>query len=148
PIDAPEPDAPPPPDAPAPPPDAPLAPDAPVDAAPDAPPDAAPDAPPPDAASPDAPAPDAACEIDLLATGDFESTTGTGSTKDITPWINIVGSGSRTYLVLTATELGLIGAHVADGTYAADLGGEDNAANGLYIPIHIPFNVRSLALTG
>jgi hypothetical protein len=91
---------------------------------------------------------DAACRVELLDNGGFDSSTGSGDDKEISPWFNVISSGSRAMLVDTAAELALVNASAQAGGYAGHLGGENDAAHGLFTSVTVPHGARSLVVTG
>jgi len=90
----------------------------------------------------DAPTPP--CDIQLLANAGFDQSTGSGTSKVITPWIQDPDD-----VVVTAAELAINGQPAPQaGNYAAWLGGENLRVDFVYQPIAVPAATRSLRLDG
>jgi hypothetical protein len=111
-------------------------------------------APVPDGGPPDAPplvdapimidAPTPPCDVQLLANGGFDQSTGSGTGKNITPWIQDPDD-----VVVTAAELAINGQPAPQaGNYAAWLGGDIGRVDFVYQAIAVPAATRSLRLDG
>jgi len=107
-----------------------------------------PDAPPTDAPPiVDARPADVPCRGELLGNGDFDSTTGSGTAKNISPWVLVTQGAPRPFVVGTKDELaGMVTPQ--SGNFAAWLGGADNVDHWLQQTVHVPASATAVRLTG